>query len=76
MKDGGLVDGWVEDDGVDGLTAEIKSMTWKGHDFLEAVRSEGVWEKVKAHFKDKGVGMAIDTVIAVAGQVVSVALGV
>ena len=46
MKDGGLVEGWVADDGVDGMTAEITRMTWKGHEFLDAIRDDGVWEKV------------------------------
>ena len=70
MIDGGLINGWVRDDGVDGFSAEIDRMTWKGHEFLEAIRNEGVWEKVKAHFKEKGVGMALDTIVAFAGHVI------
>jgi len=69
MKDSGLVDGWVEDDGVEGLTAEITSMTWKGHELLDAIRNEGVWEKVKALCKKKGVEMTVDVIFAFAGQV-------
>ena len=40
MKEGSLIEGWVADDGVDGLTAEITRMTWKGHDFLESIRND------------------------------------
>lgn len=71
MKDGGLVEGWVADDGVDGMTAEITRMTWKGHEFLDAIRDDGVWEKVKTHFKEKGVGMTIDAICTVAGNILS-----
>ena len=66
MLDGKLVDGWVESDGVDGFTADISGLTWKGHEFLDTVRNDSVWDKVKQHFKENGVGMAIDTIVTVA----------
>lgn len=71
MREGGLVDGWVEDDGVDGLTAEITSITWKGHELLDAIRNEGIWEKIKALGKTKGVEMTVDAIFALARQVLA-----
>ena len=71
MKDGGLVEGWVVDNGIDGYSSEISGLTWKGHEFLDAIRDDGVWEKVKTHFKEKGVGMTIDTICTVAGNILS-----
>lgn len=31
-----------------------KALTWKGHEFLDATRNAGVWNKVKAEIKDRG----------------------
>jgi hypothetical protein len=34
--------------------AQPLTITWRGHDFLDAVRDETVWSKVKIELKDKG----------------------
>jgi hypothetical protein len=31
------------------------SLTWKGHEFLEAARNEGIWQKAKAQLKDRAM---------------------
>jgi hypothetical protein len=33
------------------------TITWDGHNFLDAVRSDTVWSKVKAVLKDKGISL-------------------
>jgi len=33
------------------------TITWKGHDFLDAVRNETVWSKVKIQLKDRGISL-------------------
>jgi hypothetical protein len=33
------------------------SLTWKGHEFLDATRNEGVWQKLKAELKDRGMSL-------------------
>lgn len=40
----------------------ITSMTWAGHEFLDNLRQEDVWNVIKTKFKDDSVA----TVIAVA----------
>ncbi|MEH0802432.1 DUF2513 domain-containing protein [Vibrio alginolyticus] len=40
----------------------ITSMTWAGHEFLDNLRQEDVWNVIKTKFKDDSV----ETVIAVA----------
>lgn len=37
-------------------------LTWKGHDFLDSIRNDTIWKKVKDTFHDKGVGMAFSVV--------------
>jgi DNA-binding transcriptional ArsR family regulator len=38
----------------DGFGWQPKSLTWKGHEFLDAARNETVWKKTTDLVKDKG----------------------
>jgi hypothetical protein len=38
----------------------VKSLTWEGHEFLEASKNPTVWNKVIKTMQDKGVGMGFD----------------
>ena len=33
----------------------VSGLTWEGHEFLDAVRSESIWAKTKEHIKAKGL---------------------
>ena len=44
----------------------VHSLTWEGHEFLDSIRNDTVWEKTKAIFADKGISMSIDLVKGVA----------
>ncbi|SEA24840.1 DUF2513 domain-containing protein [Alkalimonas amylolytica] len=37
-------------------------LTWKGHDFLDSIRNDTIWKKVKDTLQDKGLGMAFSVV--------------
>jgi hypothetical protein len=50
-------------------------LTWNGHEFLETVRPKKIWEKIKTHLKDKGVGLTIDAISKAAPGIISKALG-
>ena len=41
-------------------------LTWEGHEFLDSIRNDTVWEKTKAVFKEKGIAMSVDLVKGVA----------
>ncbi len=43
-------------------------LTWQGHEFLDAIRSDTVWEKTKKIFLDKGVEMTFDLVRTIAKE--------
>ncbi|MDI9409479.1 MAG: DUF2513 domain-containing protein [Candidatus Pacebacteria bacterium] len=53
----------------------IDNLTMKGHDFLEAMKNDTTWKKIKEHFKTKGVDMTIDLIMAVAEKIVMKQLG-
>lgn len=42
------------------------NLTNEGHDFLDAVRSSSVWEKIKKTVLDKGISCSIETIIILA----------
>jgi hypothetical protein len=39
-------------------------LTWEGHDLLETMRSQAVWERIKTVAKDKGIELTFDAVKA------------
>ena len=42
------------------------NLTNEGHDFLDAVRSSSVWEKIKATVLDKGISCSIEAITILA----------
>ena len=39
-----------------------KCLTWEGHEFLEASRNQGTWDRAKETLAEKSVGMSFDIV--------------
>ena len=44
-------------------------LTWQGHEFLDTIRSDTVWQKTKKSFLSKGISMTFDLVKSVASDV-------
>ena len=44
-------------------------LTWEGHEFLDAIRSDSVWNKTKTSFVKSGLSMTFDLVKGVAKDV-------
>lgn len=44
-------------------------LTWKGHEFLDTVRSEGVWQRIKTTLVSKGGSLAFDVVNEMAKKI-------
>jgi|SRR6185312_4747652 len=44
-------------------------LTWIGHEFLDAVRSDTVWSRTKKTFASKGIDMTFDLVKSVASEI-------
>ena len=58
----------------DGMFA-IGSLTWQGHDFLEAARSDTVWRKAKAKLLEVGGSASLEIFKAVLLQITKAQLG-
>ena len=46
-----------------------RRLTWPGHEFLDAVRSDTVWNKTKKVFATNGITMTFDLVKSVAADI-------
>lgn len=52
-----------------------KGLTWKGHEFLDAIRNDNVWQKTKETVKDKLSTLPLDLLKDVATKVAASMLG-
>lgn len=48
--------------------AIARRLTSKGHDLLDTIRNESIWNQVKSKFQSKGIDMTIDMVISVGNR--------
>jgi hypothetical protein len=44
-------------------------LTWHGHEFLDAIRNDTIWQKTKKTFASKGLSMTFDLVKSVASDI-------
>jgi hypothetical protein len=56
----GLIEGEIHGDPRQGWYPLIRGMTWEGHDFLNATKSETVWEKIRAKAAEVGSDLTIE----------------
>lgn len=40
----------------------ISSLTWQGHEFLDAIRNESVWNKIKGKIAAEGMAMPLEVI--------------
>ena len=65
LADAGLVKGFR----TAGDAYYPRSLSWQGHDFLDAIRDETVWNKTKGIMKGKGGSITFDVLKALATSV-------
>lgn len=44
----------------------VSRLTWDGHEFLDAIRNDTIWQKTKASFVNNGISMTFDLIKSVA----------
>lgn len=52
----------------------VGHLTWEGHDFLDKIREDTIWNKTKKVIKDKLLPMTLDIIKEVASAIVSAAV--
>ena len=72
MHDAGLLSSYKPIYGGNQLYAfSVGHLTWEGHDFLDKIRSDTVWNKVKSTIKKRGLPMILDTIKTIATTIIS-----
>ena len=74
LKEAGLVEA-LDMSTMEGAEFAPKCLTWKGHEFLAATRNDGVWHKLKAEIKDRGVGLPFNLIQQLALKLVAAHYG-
>lgn len=76
LIDAGLVKGeMVQTIGPNIKDFFAQKLTWKGHEFLDAIQSDTVWIKTKKAFAEQGISMTFELVKEGAKQVAGAILG-
>ena len=61
LIEGGLVRGDVSDGpNLQPMAGSIFRLTWQGHEFLDAARSDSVWQKTTSTIRSKGLSLTFD----------------
>jgi hypothetical protein len=75
LIDAGLVDG-ICSQGLDGpLRCFASALTWEGHEFLDKIRSAGMWNKIKATAREKGLSLSFDVIKVAATHAITALMG-
>jgi hypothetical protein len=75
MIEAGLIVGYLSEDLGGSVTAFVFRLTWVGHDFLDSVRSDTVWEKTRTIIASTVGAASFEVVKAVAVGFAMKALG-
>lgn len=71
LDQAGLIDARCTKGADTSLVCVATSLTWQGHEFLERIKRETVWNKVKEVAMNKGVDLSIDVIKALSAQVIA-----
>jgi len=76
MEQGGLITASDKSSLQDpSATAIAESITWEGHEFLDAVRNDKVWSKLKAEMKDRGIALPFSLLQSLALKIAATLAG-
>jgi hypothetical protein len=71
LYDGGFISNYAGDFASGNLhTFAVGSLTWEGHEFLDKIRDETIWEKTKSTIAKEGLPMVLDVVKNIATSIV------
>ncbi len=62
LEQANLVEGAIKKHHNTGIMALLSNLTWQGHEFLDAIRSDSVWNKLKVTASEKGVTMPFEVI--------------
>lgn len=70
LIEAGIVNGQMSDEfGSEPVNFFVSRLSWDGHEFLDSIKNDTVWEKTKKTFFSKGVSMTFDLIKTVASEI-------
>lgn len=48
---------------------KLTRLTWNGHELLDSIRRDSIWNRIKTKAQEKGIDMTFDVIAALAKQV-------
>ena len=70
----GFIDGY-ERKPTDGTYILVTGLTWEGHEFLDAIRNETIWNQTKEVVKEKGGSLPFEIIKTLAVEVAKKMVG-
>ena len=65
---------WVDNSDLP-VSVVVERLTWEGHDYLDAVRDDGIWVKTRALVRERAGVAALEVVKSVAIAIAKAQLG-
>lgn len=53
----------------------LRRLTWNGHEFLESIKNDSIWNKIKDTFRKKGISMTFESIKTISLGLISKYLG-
>lgn len=73
MRDAGLILGGCRD-AIGPAWCYATGLTWAGHEFLDRIRSDTAWNRIKKTAREKSLDMSFDSIVALAKWMVEQSL--
>ena len=71
LIEAGLIDGNCNSlSGKTPLHCRATRLTWEGHEFLDRIRSDTVWNRVKGLARERGLSLNLDVIVIAAKSVI------
>lgn len=70
MQSAGLIEA-IDYSSLNELSLVARSLTWQGHEFLDKIRNDTVWNSLKTTVKSKSLDLSLDTIKQVAQTIIS-----
>ncbi len=75
LKESNLIKATVVEFYGGGCQFDLESLTWSGHDFLDAIRNDTIWNKTKTTIATKSGSMTFELIKSIAIELAKAAIG-
>lgn len=70
LQSAGLIEA-IDYSSLNELSLVARSLTWQGHELLDKIRNDTVWNSLKTTIKSKSLDLSLDTIKQVAQTIIS-----